>query len=62
MNENAERFVNRLTDQAESNPLMALMVATALIGAASKLIKAYGDSAGSRAYAKKINYDLKHKR
>lgn len=33
-----DKFINNLKEQAEENPMLALGVAAALIGAASKLI------------------------
>lgn len=55
-----ERLFTNLQEQVERNPLGAMIVATMFVGALTKLIKAHGDSAGSRAYAKAVNYKIKH--
>lgn len=49
-----EKFLENLKAQAEENPVMALAVAAGCMTAASKLINAYGQSKGSRAYAKDV--------
>jgi len=57
-----ERFMENLWRQAEQNPLGALVVASMVMTAASKLVKSHGESAGSRAYAKDVNRRIKASR
>jgi hypothetical protein len=54
------KFFENLSRQAEDNPVMAMAVGAALLTALAKVIKAQGDSAGSRAYARQVNYKINH--
>lgn len=55
-----EKFLENLKREAEANPVMALAVGAALITAVSKLLDAHGHNAGSRAYARQIEYKLRN--
>lgn len=55
------RFVQKLKQQAEENPVVALMAAAAVITAAAKFVDAVGHNAGSRAYAKQVAARLKNR-
>lgn len=50
-----ERFLQQLGRQAEENPMAAIGIGTALLMAVGKVIQAWGESAGSRAYARDVN-------
>lgn len=50
------KFVRNLKHQAEENPVVVIMAVAALMTATAKVIDAHGHAAGSRAYAKQINY------
>lgn len=54
------KFLKNLAAEAENNPTIALGVAAAFLTACAKLVKAHGESAGSRAYARQVNYKLNH--
>jgi hypothetical protein len=56
------KFLENLKRQAEENPIGALVVSSIVMTAASKLIKSYGETSGSRAYAKQVNYRIKNRR
>lgn len=53
------RFVQKLKEQAEENPVVVLMATAAVITATAKLVDAVGHNAGSRAYAKQVSARLK---
>lgn len=55
------RFVQNLIQFAEENPAAAIMLAAALIGSTAKLVDAIGHNAGSRAYARQVNYRHKNR-
>lgn len=55
------RFVQKLKQQAEENPVVVLMAAAAVITATAKLVDAIGHNAGSRAYAKQVNMKYKNR-
>jgi hypothetical protein len=57
-----EKFLQNLSAQAEQNPLLALAIASGLMTAGAKLIKAHGESKGSRAYAKDVDRRIKASR
>lgn len=50
-----ERFLQQLGRQAEENPMVAFGVGAAFLTAIAKVIQAWGDSAGSRAYARDVD-------
>lgn len=52
-------FFENLKKEAEANPTITLAVGAAVLTAMAKLIKAHGDAAGSRAYAKQVNYRIR---
>lgn len=54
------KFLENLKREAEENPVLAMVVSTALLTAVSKLIKAHGEAAGSRAYARQVNWKIKN--
>ncbi len=56
-----EKFIENLMREAENNPTAAIAVGAAALAACAKLITAWGNSQGSRAYARKTNYDLRTK-
>jgi hypothetical protein len=53
-------FFENLKREAEQNPTLTIAVGAAFMTAAAKLIKAHGDSAGSRAFAKQVKYRIRH--
>jgi hypothetical protein len=46
------RFLRKLKEQAEDNPILAIGVATALIHAVAKFIDASGSISSKRTYAR----------
>jgi hypothetical protein len=57
-----KRFIDNLKRQAEENPILALGIGAAVITAISKFIDASGRAAGSQAYARQVDYRIKHKK
>lgn len=55
-----EKFLTKLKQQAEDNPILALGVGAAVLTAASKLIDSSGAAMGRRAYAKQVDYRIKN--
>lgn len=53
------KFLNNLKQAAEENPVVVLVAVAAVITASAKLIKAHGESKGSRAYAKQVEYRIR---
>lgn len=53
------KFLNNLKEQAEANPLAALVVGTALLTAAGKFIDASGAAVGRHAYARQVDNSIK---
>jgi hypothetical protein len=49
-----EKFLSRLQDQAEENPMLALAVGVAVFTAASKFINAAGSAYGRRTWSKEV--------
>lgn len=58
-NVKANKFLNNLKQTAEENPVVVLVAVAAVMTAGAKLIKAYGESKGSLAYAKQVDYRIK---
>jgi hypothetical protein len=56
------RFFENLKREAEQNPTLALGIGTAFLAAVGKVIQAHGESAGSRAYARQVNYKIRQER
>jgi hypothetical protein len=56
------QFFENLKREAEANPTLTLGVGAAFLTALGKLIQAHGDSAGSRAYAKQVNWKIRQSR
>lgn len=56
-----KQFIENLKKSAEENPILAIAVGAGFITAVGKLIDAVGHAAGSRAYAKQVNYRVKNK-
>jgi hypothetical protein len=54
------QFLENLKREAEQNPTFVLGVGAAFLAAAGKLIQAHGDSAGSRAYARQVNWKIRN--
>jgi hypothetical protein len=54
-----DKFMRNLKRQAEENPIMAIAVGVAVLTALGKFVDAAGHAAGSRAYAKQVNYRVK---
>ena len=57
-----DKFLTRLKEQAEENPIIALGVGAGLLTAAAKLIDAVGAARGRQAYAKQVNYRVKNRK
>ena len=57
-----EKFLTKLKQQAEENPLLALGAGAAALTAASKLIDSVSAARGRQAYAKQVNYRVKNKK
>lgn len=55
------RFVQKLKQQAEENPVVVLMAVAAVITATAKLVDAVGHNAGSLAYAKQVKMKYKNR-
>lgn len=55
------KFLTNLKLQAEANPLAAMAVGTALLGAAGKFVDAAGAAVGRRAYARQVEHKIKMK-
>lgn len=55
------KFVRTLKQTAEENPVVVLMAVAAVITATAKLVDAVGHNAGSRAYARQVDYRLKNR-
>lgn len=53
------KFLQNLKQTAEENPVVVLVAVAAIMTAGAKLIKAYGESKGSRAYAKQVEYRIR---
>ena len=53
------RFLQNLKAAAEENPVLVLAATAAVMTAGAKLIKAHGESQGSRAYAQQVAYRIK---
>jgi hypothetical protein len=53
-----KKFVTNLKRQAEENPVATLIVVGLLLTASAKFIDAAGHAAGSRAYARQVNYRI----
>lgn len=56
------RFFENLKREAEQNPTVTLGIGAAFLTAVGKMIQAHGDSAGSRAYARQVNYKIRRDR
>lgn len=56
------RFFENLKREAEQNPTVALGIGAAFLTAVGKVIQAHGESAGSRAYARQVNYKIRQQR
>lgn len=56
------RFFENLKREAEQNPTVTLGIGAAFLTALGKVIQAHGDSAGSRAYARQVNYKIRQER
>jgi hypothetical protein len=52
---------NKLQQQVNENPMLAVGVAAAAVTAVAKLIDAVSSAQGRRAYAKQVNYRVKKK-
>jgi len=50
-----EKFLTRLQQQAEENPIMAIAVGVAVLTAASKFLNAAGSAYGRRTWSKEVN-------
>lgn len=50
-----DKFISKLKEQAEENPILALGVGAAAVTAAAKLIDAVGSVRSRNAYAKRMN-------
>ena len=57
-----EKFLMKLKEQAEDNPVMVLGVGAAVVASAAKLIDAAGSVQSRRAYAKRMNPPKKSKK
>lgn len=53
------KFLNNLKEQAEANPMAALVIGTALLTAAGRFVDASGAAVGRRAYARQVNNSIK---
>lgn len=53
------KFLNNLKEQAEANPMAALVIGTAVLTAAGKFIDASGAAVGRRAYARQVDNSIK---
>jgi hypothetical protein len=53
-------FFENLKREAEQNPTLTLGIGTAFLAALGKLIQAHGESAGSRAYARQVNWKIRN--
>lgn len=51
---NTDRFLKNLQHQAEDNPMIALSIGVAIVGALGKFIEQAGHAMGSRAYARDV--------
>jgi hypothetical protein len=56
------KFLNNLKQAAEENPVVVILAVAAVMTAGAKLIKAHGESKGSRAYARQVEYRIKRGR
>jgi hypothetical protein len=54
------QFFENLKHQAEANPLMALIIGTALLNGAARFVDASGAAVGRRAYARQIDNKIKN--
>lgn len=50
-----EKFLTRLKEQAEENPIMAIAVGVAVLTASSKFLNAAGNAYGRRTWSKEVN-------
>ena len=57
-----EKFLLKLKEQAEENPLLALGAAATVITAISKLADSHSAAKGRKAYAKQVNHRVKTKK
>jgi len=55
MKEDAKRFYNKLKAQAQENPMAAIVIATLVITATSKLIDANTRRSNARAWEKEVD-------
>jgi hypothetical protein len=49
-----EKFLTRLQNQAEENPMLALAIGAAVLTASSKFINAAGAAYGQRTWSKEV--------
>lgn len=54
--------MEKLKQYWDENPLAVVGVTAAAVSAVAKLVDAVSASRGRRAYAKQVNYRVKHKR
>lgn len=52
----------RLKEEWNNNPLQTILVGSLAAGAASKLLDSVSSARSRRAYAKQIDYKVKHRR
>lgn len=55
-----KKFIEKLKQQAEDNPLLALGIGAAVLTAAGKFIDAAGHYSGSRAYARQTDHRIRN--
>lgn len=55
-----QEFLDNLKRMFYERPIEFLIAAGILLTALSKILAAYGNAQGSRAYAKQVNYRVKH--
>lgn len=53
-------FLEKLKDQAEENPLVAIGIGIAAVTAVSKFLDAAGNAYGRRTWSKEVNRRAKH--
>lgn len=54
-----DKFFSNLWRQAEANPIGAMIAASMVMNAATKLLRVHHEGIGSRAYAKDVNRRVK---
>lgn len=55
-------MLEKLKKQWEENPLAVIGVGAAAVGAVAKFVDALSAAKGRRAYAKQVNYRVKHRK